>query len=135
MPMRLQKITATIFWCSAGVFALWLAGRHFLAGTDYSLVSKRQSPNGRFTVHEFQSNQDGFGHAPYGKILAISPSARLRSPDDGYVFFAGYCKSSLAYEWHNNDRVSVRCVEGNQGDGPRTLASVAYGVKVGYVWQ
>jgi hypothetical protein len=73
-----------------GVLILWFAGRHFLAGMDYSPVSKGQSPNGKLTIHEFQSNLDGFGHAPYGKILAISPRVQLSAPDDGYIFFAGY---------------------------------------------
>lgn len=135
MPTRLQKITSTIVWCSVGILIILFSGRHFLAGTGYSLVSKGHSPNGRFTIHEFQSNQDGFGHTPYGKILAISPQAKLSAPDDGYVFFAGYCNSSLAYEWHGSERISVRCIEGSRGNSPRTLASVAYGVKVSYTWQ
>lgn len=113
----------------------WFAARYFFAGMEYSLISNSQSPNGSFTIHEFRSNQDGFGHAPYGSILVISSKTKLKLLDDGYVFFAGYCKSSPAYEWHGNESVSVRCINGNDGDGPRTLASVAYGVKFNYSWQ
>ncbi len=135
MPTRLQKITSTIVWSSVSILAIYFAGRHLLFGWDYSFVSKAQSPNGLLTIHEFQSIIDGFGHAPYGTILAISPKPKIRSPEEGYVFFAGYCQSSISYEWKDDKRISVRCIEGSGGNGPRTLASVAYGVNVNYLGQ
>jgi hypothetical protein len=87
------------------------------------------------TVHEFRSHIDGLGHAPYGNILALSIGPKIKNPDEGYVFFAGYCKGSTLYEWSSNETISVRCIDGNRGHGPRTLASVMYGIKVNYSWQ
>lgn len=131
MSSRLKKFSiAVICFIALGVTAL-----NFLSRTSYSLVSKSQPPNRKLTIHMFRSLQDGFGHAPYGMILALSPKLELRSPDDGYVLFAGYCKSSLAAEWKSNERIFVRCVDGDKGEGPRTMASVAYGIKVDYSWQ
>ena len=135
MPTRLQKITATLFWLSVSVVLLWLIGSHLLAGMDYSLISERESPNGKMTIHEFRSNHDGLGHAPYGNTLALSLGSKLKKPDKGFVFFAGYCKDSILYEWNSNETISVRCIDGNRGKGPRTLASVMYGIKVNYSWQ
>ena len=131
MSSRLKKITAAVI-C---FIALGFAALHFLSGMSYSLESKSQSPNGKLTIHVFQSLQDGFGHAPYGQILAISRKSQLSSPDDGYVFFAGYCKSLLSSQWKSDNHISVRCIDGNKSEGPRTLASVAYSIKIDYTWQ
>ena len=126
-----KKITvAIIFFIALGFVVL-----DFIFGMSYSLTSKIQSPNGKFTIHEFQSLQDGDGHAPYGKILVVSRKSQLSSPDDGYVFFAGRCKSPLSSQWQGDNHISVRCIDGNKGEGPRTLASVAYGIKIDYTWQ
>lgn len=131
MPSCLKKLIAPVF-C---LVSLGLVALQFFSGMNYSLVSKSPSPNGRLTIHVFQSLEDGFGHAPYGTILAVSPKSQLSSPDDGYVFFAGYCKSSLTSEWQGDRHIVVRCIHGNEGESPRTLASVAYGVKIDYSWQ
>jgi hypothetical protein len=135
MPTRLQKVTVTLFWLSVGIVLLWLTGSHLLAGMDYSLISERESPNGKITIHEFRSNHDGLGHAPYGKTLSLSHGSKIKKPDAGFVFFAGYCKDPILYEWNSNETISVRCIDGNRGEGPRTLASVMYGIKVNYSWQ
>lgn len=132
MSSRLKKISATIILFTALVFA----ALYFISGMSYGLLSKIQSPDGNFKIHLFQSLQDGLGHAPYGRILALSPKSELRSPDDGYVFFAGYCtRSSLTVEWQSDTHIVVRCVNGNKDSGPRTMASVAYGIKIDYLWQ
>ena len=135
MPTHLPKVTATLFWFSIGAVLLWLIGSHMLAGMDYSLISERKSPNGKMIVHEFRSNHDGLGHAPYGSTLALSHGKRIRSPDEGFVFFAGYCAGPILYEWNSNESVSVRCIDGDRNEGPRTLASAMYGIKVNYAWQ
>ena len=134
MPrLLLQRISATLFWLLVVAGLLWLLGTHVLAGMDYSLVSVHPSPNGKLSIHEFKSLDDGRGHAPYGQILALSHGSKLTHPENGFVFFAGYCKEPLQFGWNGNENVSIHCVDGNREGGPRTLASVMYGVKVSYL--
>ncbi len=135
MPTRLRLIIATLCCSIVGILVIGLVGWALVAGTGYSLLSKSPSPSGKFTIYEFRSNQDGFGHAPYGNILAISPRAKLTAPDDGYVFFAGYCQSPVAYEWRDDANIAVRCIGGDRDAGPRTLVAVAYGIRLHYSWQ
>lgn len=118
-----------------GVLFVGFLAWFFLATTGYSLLSQSQSPSGKFTIYEFRSHQDGFGHAPYGNILALSPREGLTAPDDGYVIFAGYCQPPLVYGWRDANNIEVRCMGGDRDAGPRTLASVAYGIRLHYSWQ
>lgn len=131
MSSRLKRIFNVVIFFIALVFV----ALQFFNAISYPLISKRQSQNGMLTIHAFHSLQDGFGHAPYGQILVISRESHLSTPDNGYIFFAGYCKSPLEFEWQSDEQIFVRCIDGNEKQGPRTLASIAYGIKIDYTWQ
>lgn len=129
-----RKIATALFVLFTFLVILWGVGAYFFAGMDYPHISKQSSPSGKMTVHEFTSMHDNLGHAPYGRTLSVSSSKILLNPDEGYVFFAGYCRT-LQYEWRSDEQVLVRCDKGGGKEGPRTLASVMYGVKVSYTEQ
>ncbi len=129
---RFQKISAILFWVSCCLVALWAAASYFSARFDYPLVSKLPSPNGKMTIYEFTAMHDNLGHAPYGQTLALSRSFNLLNPDNGYVFFAGYCRP-LHYEWRSDDEVLIRCKRVSSRDATQTLATLMYGVKVTYI--
>ncbi|WP_156905413.1 hypothetical protein [Chitinibacter tainanensis] len=125
-----KRITLAAMLLLVGVTIL-LMGYFIMPTMAYSHIGSSTSPNGKFTAHLFRSNQDGFGHAPYGQVLALSEHAQLRSPDDGYVIFAGYCKNALSFEWEHNETIKVRCINPNI----RTLATIAYGLNVVHRWE
>ena len=129
-PQRTHQISATLLWSLVGLGLLWLVIGHVVSGLRYTVISERTSPNGKLRIFEFQSNSDGRGHAPYGRILALSQGAALRDPDEGHVFFAGDCSPALRYTWKGNDEVFVHCPGGGQGSNTHTLGSVMHGVKV-----
>jgi hypothetical protein len=132
---RFQKISTIFFWLSACICLLWIIASHFLAGTGYFLVSQLSSPNGKLTIHEFLSNDDSTGHAPYGQNLVLSRHSNLRNPENGHVIFAGYCKRPLQYEWVGDQEVIIRCTRKSSKDATKTLASLAVGIKVSYFEQ
>jgi hypothetical protein len=123
------SIATIITWLAVVAWLIWLAANHFLTGLYYQLDSERSSPDGRMTIYSFQSLQDGLGHAPYGHTLALSRHGRIREPDEGYVFFAGYCVSPVQYEWKTDNRVFVRCQRGRDTK-IRTLATMMYGIQI-----
>jgi hypothetical protein len=93
----------------------------------YTPNAVSESPNGKYRVFGFRSNQDGVGHAPYGITLSLSRARWLNSPDEGYVIFGGYCRSGASAEWKSDTRIVVRC---EQTDPARTLAVRAYGIAI-----
>lgn len=124
MPMTARSI---------GVFflgtTLVVAGFWWLFGDQYSLRSSQRSPDGRYSVFEFQSHQSGREHAPHGSLLALTPEHSLAHPEDGHVIFAGYCRPALAYRWVDNQRIAVDCP--NRGDvDVRTLSTRAFGITI-----
>jgi hypothetical protein len=131
MPrISLPSISVTLLWSAIGLYALWRIASFLLSGMDYSLESELASPDGKMTIYEFQSLQDGQSHAPYGKVLSLAFRDKPRMPDDGYVFFAGYCSSPLKYEWVANDKIAVACNSPVGAKGIRTLARSMYGIGV-----
>jgi len=106
---KFHKVSSVLFWIAVALSAAWWASRSFLSSLDHTLLSQQTSPNGQFTIHEFMSLSDAFGHAPYGLILVLSPSRTVREPLQGHVFFGGYC-SKLVYRWTSDQQIAVRCV-------------------------
>jgi hypothetical protein len=132
LPKRYQKFLLVFLGFLVCTLVFWAAGAYFFAGINYPHISKQSSPSGKMTVHEFTSMHDNLGHAPYGRTLSLSLSnTLLKNPDEGYVFFAGYC-NTLQYEWKSDDEMHIFCNQGGRKVGARTLASVMYGVKVAY---
>ena len=119
-----RSIGAFLLATSVVVGCLW-----WLLGDQYSLRSSQVSPDGRFSVFEFQSHQDGLEHAPYGSVLSLSADRGLDNPEDGQVIFAGYCKSALVYRWVDNQRIAVDCPVRGDID-IRTLSTRAFGISV-----
>ena len=113
-----------------GAFMAFHAAGYLLDTLNYSQKSQQSSPDGRKTIFEFRSHQDGRDHAPYGSTLSLSFSQSLRNPDSGYVFFAGYCHPSLTYSWQGNEKIVVNCPSGKEGKTVRTQATRMYGIAV-----
>lgn len=110
-----------------GLYTIWSGGSYLLTGTEYSLKSKKISPLGRNTIYELQSNSEQ-GHAPYGQHLVLSSWMPVRSPDDGYVVFAGYCNQKFEYTWESEREVSIKC-KSNEKDHTKTKAELVRGIK------
>jgi hypothetical protein len=124
MPMTARSIGAFLLGTTAVMVGLW-----WLFGSQYSLRSSRASPDGHFSVFEFQSHQSGREHAPHGTVLSLTADSSLGHPEDGHVIFAGYCRPALAYRWVDNQRIAVDCP--NRGDvDVRTLSTRAFGITI-----
>ena len=108
---------------------LVVAGIWWLFGNQYSLRSSEASPDGRFSVFEFQSHQKGREHAPHGTVRSLAADRSLGHPEDGHVIFAGYCKTAIAYRWVDNQRIAVDCPLRADGD-VRTRSTRAFGISV-----
>jgi hypothetical protein len=50
-------------WAIIGLFILFQAASYLVNSLHYSLRSPQSSPDGRKTIFEFQSQQDGRDHA------------------------------------------------------------------------
>ena len=122
-------IATIVTWLAVALYAMWAGASYFLTGMYYELDSERASPDGTMIIYRFQSLEDSLGHAPYGHTLALARNRKIREPDQGYVFFAGYCVAPVQYEWKSNTKVSVRCQRGRDTK-IRTLASVMYGIEI-----
>ncbi|MBI5890885.1 MAG: hypothetical protein HZB47_09435 [Nitrosomonadales bacterium] len=127
-----SMIASRLPWFVIGLFILLQALGFVMDNLNYSKGSQLPSPDGKKTIHEFRSNQDGVGHAPYGTTLSLSFGKTLAQPDDGYVFFAGYCKTPVSYAWLSNDKVVVSCELAEGEKAPRTLARLTYGIEIGF---
>lgn len=101
----------------------------WLLGDQYSLRSSQKSPDGHFSLFEFQSHQDGREHAPHGTVLSLSDHGSLGDPEDGHVIFAGYCKAALTYRWVDSQHIAVDCELRGDRD-LRSLAHRAFGISV-----
>jgi hypothetical protein len=121
---------AKLPWAIIGLFILFQAASYLVNGLNYSLKSQQSSPDGRKTVFEFQSHQDGRDHAPYGSTLSLSFDRSIHQPDSGYVFFAGYCKQPVTYSWQGNEKIVVNCQSSQKNKEPRTQAIRMYGIAV-----
>ena len=122
--MTARSIGAFLLGTAVVVVSLW-----WLFGQQYSLRSSRASPDGHFSVFEFQSHQSGREHAPHGTVLALATDPSLGHPEDGHVIFAGYCKTPIGYHWLDNQRIAVDCPVRGSGD-VRTLSTRAFGISV-----
>lgn len=112
------------------MFILFQAASYLVHSMHYSLRSQQSSPDGRKTIFEFQSHQDGRNHAPYGRTLSLAFDKSIHKPDSGYVFFAGYCKQPLTYSWQSNGKIVVNCQSSKENTTPRTQAIRMYGIAV-----
>jgi hypothetical protein len=102
--------------------------RHLLDGMDYQFVSSASAPDGRLVVTELQSSSEG-AHAPYGQHLVLSREV-VSTPDEGYVLFAGYCKS-VSYSWASNEEIIISC-DGGNAETIRTKSIRALGIEIKY---
>lgn len=109
----------------------WLVLAELLPRLDYTQVSEQSSPDGQKRIVELRSQQDGAGQAPYGSLLVLSLGQSVQQPEDGYLFFAGYCRSPLGYRWLNDLAVEVHCQANAAVTSPVvTLAKRMYGIEV-----
>jgi hypothetical protein len=122
--------TSKLPWAIIGLFLLFQAASYLFDSLNYLLRSQQSSPDGRKTVFEFVSYQDGKDHAPYGSTLSLSFKASIRNPDAGYVFFAGYCKQNLTYSWQSNEKIVVNCQSSKESKTIRTQAILMHGIAV-----
>lgn len=95
---------------------------------DSNLVSSKVSPNGQYTVFEFESTSEG-GHAPYGQELVLTNKKNIKSPEDGYIIFAGYCNRPMTYSWKSNNAIQVVC-ESNEKITIRTKSDKAFDINI-----
>lgn len=120
------------------VVLLLLAGIGFLAiyilvdRTSWEQVSKADSPDGKFTLFEYNYFSDGNRHAPYGSYLFIKPSNSNKKPMNSYVIFAGYCSNDNLYKWASNTAIGIRCTA-SEKDTVKTLSKKAYGIHISAV--
>lgn len=123
-----MRFSTVLCWLVILCLAVAWWFRYSLVELDNTVVQELASPDGSLVIQEFRSNRDGFDHAPYGQMLVLSRKP-TRNPEDGYVFFAGYCQK-LSYAWEGMTRVNVQCL----GDDtePRTLSTQMYGIEVQY---
>lgn len=130
----LKKIVATALWSGVAVLVLIVLAWQLLPflGTDYAVKSRKPSPDGQWTISELQSYQDGRQHAPYGTYLVLARDDKIRKPEEGYVFFAGYCNEPMAYAWRSADEVTVQCTTSQPEIAVRTRAQVMYGIRVSF---
>lgn len=123
-----NRIKVVLPWVVIAIFLLIQLAQYFFGSLEYSLESQLPSPDERHTVFEFRSNNDGAGHAPYGTLLSLSRGP-IHVPDEGFVFFAGYCKRPLSYSWQGNRRLIVRC-QSSSNEPIRTQAVLAFGIRI-----
>ncbi|XZG71428.1 hypothetical protein ACTSKR_06105 [Chitinibacteraceae bacterium HSL-7] len=121
-----------LFWTTILVGALWLGLSHLHSAMSLAKLPEQASPDGRLYLAAFRSLDDGFGHAQYGDLLALSNRRGLTQPEDGHVIFAGYCKDNVHYRWQDASHIAIRYQGGENKRAPRTLASTAYGIRVSY---
>jgi hypothetical protein len=132
--MTLKKIVAAALCSGVAVLALIVLAWQLLPllGTDYAVKSRKPSPDGQWTISELQSYQDGRQHAPYGTYLVLARDSNIRKPEQGHVFFAGYCHEPLVYAWRSVDEVVVQCTTSQPEIAVRTRAQVMYGIRVSF---
>jgi hypothetical protein len=119
--------------CLVGMAAVWLVGKFIFSGIFYSVTSRQASPDGQMTIHEFRSHDEG-GHAPYGKVLALSRQSKIDRPEEGDVFFAGYCQGTLEYSWKDAKNIMVRCgLKSPADESIRTRSSIVRGIRIQYM--
>ena len=94
---------------------------------DYNFVTSKQSSNKQYTIFEFESTSEA-GHAPYGRELVLTKKNSINTPKEGYVIFAGYCKS-LEYSWKTNSTIQVIC-KSNEKISIRTKVNKAHNINI-----
>ena len=97
--------------------------------TYWEPVSEKHSPDGAFTLYEYNYSSDGNRHAPYGTYIFIKPSYSNKKPINSHVIFAGYCSNSDLYKWVGSTEVEITCIA-SEKDNVRTQATKAYGINV-----
>ena len=104
-----SRLKVLLPWALISLWLLVYLLKPFVVGRGQSEVSNRTSPDGKHTVVEFKSYDDGAGHAPYGTSLSLSQKQTISGPENGDVFFAGYCQQPLSYAWRGNSTITVSC--------------------------
>ena len=78
---------------------------------SWGKVSEADSPDGTFTMFQYNYFSDGNRHAPYGSYIFIKRSSSHKKPIDSYVIFAGYCSNDNLYKWASNTEIDITCIE------------------------
>ncbi len=104
--MNKNLIIVILLLVIGGCIVIKIASNSFL-GVDYKFKTSKQSPSKQYTIFEFESRSET-GHAPYGSELILTKKNTINFPKEGYLIFAGYCKS-LEYSWKTNSSIQVIC--------------------------
>lgn len=96
---------------------------------SWNQIAEKSSPNGKYTLYEYNYYSDKNRHAPYGTYIFLKPKGSSRKPINGYVIFAGYCVNKNIFEWISNDKINISCLA-KENDSVKTLSSNAYGIKI-----
>ena len=99
---------------------------------SWKQIAEKNSPNGKYTLHEYNYYSDKNRHAPYGTYIFLKPKDSNRKPINGYVIFAGYCVNKNIFEWASNDQINISCLV-KENDSVKTLSSNAYGIKINII--
>jgi hypothetical protein len=124
-----RKPLYVIPWAMLGLIGVYVAAGYGLNRLVFSLKGVTESPNGNYRIFDFQSSDDGSGHAPYGTNLSLTRNRHISSPDDGYVIFGGYCKTGARVEWKSDAHITVYC---EQVEPAKTQVVRAYGIDIEY---
>ncbi len=108
-----------------GLFALGM----MMDQASWKQVSETDSPDGAFTVFEYNYFSDGNRHAPYGTYVFIKLGYSHKNPIDSYVIFAGYCDNDNLYKWASNTEIDITCIA-SEKDSVKTLSKKAYGINI-----
>jgi len=106
-----------------GCIVIKIASNSF-HGLDYKFITSKQSSSKQYTVFEFESTSEA-SHAPYGRELVLTKKNSINFPEEGYLIFAGYCKS-LEYSWKTNSSIQVLC----ENNKIITQAKKAYDINI-----
>ena len=92
-------------------------------------LSKKDSPNGSYSLYHYHYMSDTDRHAPYGNYIFLQAEDPLTPTKDSYVIFAGYCQDKLSYSWLSNNEVLILCKVKESKD-IRTSSNLAYGINI-----
>ena len=120
-----REIIVISLLAGIGVFAIAI----MIGQGSWEKVSEADSPDGKFTIFQYNHFSDGDRHAPYGRYIFIKPGTSKKDPIESHIIFAGYCSNDNLYKWVSNTQIDVTCIE-KEKNSVKTLSSKAYGVNI-----
>jgi len=125
MKKLLKGIVVLLLLAGLGLFAL----NTIIDKSYWQQISEEDSPDGAFTIFEYDYSADGNRHAPYGTYIFIRPSYSAKKPINSHVIFAGYCSNKNLYKWVSNTEIDITCIASEE-DNVRTISAKAYGINI-----